>query len=93
MRRYAATLGEGRFDQRISFRDKDVVHTLASALNELAKGYQGREKRFACQLRELQDGLFSLGSLSESSPEKVELMRRLRELDTRIKDDSQELKL
>jgi hypothetical protein len=41
----------------------------------------------------LQDGLLSLGSLSDSSPEKVELMRRLRELDTRIKDDSQELKL
>lgn len=93
VRRYAAALGEGRFDERISFREKDALHTLSSTLNEVAAGYQGREKRFACQLRELQDGLLSLGSLSDSSPEKVELMRRLRELDTRIKDDSQELKL
>ena len=93
VRRYAAALGEGRFDQRISFREKDVLHTLSSTLNEVAEGYQGRERRFACQLRELQDGLLSLGSLSDSSPEKVELMRRLRDLDTRIKDDSQELKL
>lgn len=93
VRRYAAALGEGRFDQRISFREKDVLHTLSSALNEMAEEYQGREKRFAYQLRELQDGLLSLGSLSDSSPEKVELMRRLRELDARIRDHSQELKL
>jgi methyl-accepting chemotaxis protein len=93
VRRYAEALGEGRFDQRISFREKDVLHTLSTALNQVAEGYEGREKRFACQLRELQDTLLSLGSLSDSSPERIELMRRLRELDGRIKDYSQELKL
>jgi len=93
VRQYAAAMGEGGFDQKISFREKDVLHTLSSALNEVAEEYQEREKRFACQLRELQEGLLSLGSLSDSSPEKVELMRRIRELDARIKDHSQELKL
>jgi signal transduction histidine kinase len=93
VRKYAATLAEGGFDQRISFREKDALHPLATALNEVAEGYEGREKRFACQLRELQDALLSLGSLSDSSSEKVELLRRLRELDRRIKDCNQELKL
>jgi methyl-accepting chemotaxis protein len=93
VRKYAAALGAGRFDQRISFREKDVLHPLATALNEVAEEYEGREKRFACRLRELEDALLSLGSLSDSAPEKVELMRRLRELDRRIKADSQELKL
>jgi methyl-accepting chemotaxis protein len=93
VRRYAATLAEGRFDQRISFREKDVLHPLATALNEVAEGYEGREKRFACQLEELQDALLSLGSLSDRSPEKIELMQRIRELDKRVKVDSQELKL
>jgi methyl-accepting chemotaxis protein len=93
VRQYAEALGEGRFDQRISFREKDVLHTLSTALNRVAEGYEDREKHFACQLRELQDTLLSLGSLSDDSPEQAELMRRLRELDRRIKDYSQELKL
>ena len=45
VRRYAAALGEGRFDERISFREKDALHTLSSALNEVAAGCQGREKK------------------------------------------------
>jgi len=93
VRQYAAALGEGRFAERISFREKDVLHTLSAVLNEMAAGCQDRAELFACQLRELQDGLSSLGSLPDSSAEKLELIGKLRELDKRIKEDNQKIKL
>jgi signal transduction histidine kinase len=93
VRKYAAALGEGRFHERINFRKKDALHDLSSVLNEIAEGCQDRSELLTSQLRELQDGLSTLGSLSGSSEEKVELIRRLRQLDTRIKHDDQKIKL
>jgi len=93
VRQYAALLGEGRFGARISFREKDALHSLSSVLNEMAEGCQGRAELFASQLSELQDGLATLGSLPDGSEEKTELIRRLRQLDRRIRDDNQKIKL
>jgi signal transduction histidine kinase len=93
VRQYAALLGKGDFAERISFREKDALHSLSSVLNEMAKGFQGRAEVLASQLEELQDGLSTLASLPDGSEEKIELIRRLLELDMRIRDDNQKIKL
>ena len=93
VRKYAAALGEGRFHERINFREKDALHGLSSVLNEMAERCQDRAELLTSQLRELQDGLSRLGSLTDSSEEEVELIRRLRQLDMRIKEDNQKIKL
>jgi methyl-accepting chemotaxis protein len=86
VKQYAAMLGEGRFDERISFREKDAIHKLAIELNEMAKECEGRTKLLASQLRELEDGLKLLSSLPDESEEKAELIKRLLELDAKIRE-------
>jgi methyl-accepting chemotaxis protein len=93
VKQYAALLGGGRFDQRVGFRKKDVIHSLASVLNEMAEGCEDRTKLLASQLRELEDGLKLLSSLPDESEEKVELIKRLRELDARIREGQEKIKI
>ncbi len=93
VKQYAAMLGEGRFDERIRFRKKDAIHTLSSGLNEMAEGCQDRVNLLTAELRKLEDGLKSLSSLPDKSKEKGDLIKRLRELDERIREDCQRIRL
>jgi methyl-accepting chemotaxis protein len=93
VKQYAATLGEGRFSERIGFRTKDVIHSLASVLNEMAEGCEDRTNLFVSELQELEDGLELLSSLPDESEEKVELIKRLRELDAKIRKDQEKIKI
>jgi signal transduction histidine kinase len=82
VKQYASMLGEGRFDERISFRRNDVVHRLSSTLNDMAEGCQNRTTLIASRLEELEEGLLMLSSLSDESKEKIELVKKLREIIT-----------
>ena len=93
VKQYAAMLGEGRFDERISFREKDAIHKLAIELNEMAKECEDRTKLFVSELQELENGLELLSSLPDESEEKVELIKRLRELDARIREGQKRIKI
>jgi signal transduction histidine kinase len=93
VKQYAAMLGEGRFDERISFREKDAVHKLAIELNEMAKECEDRTKLFVSELQELEDGLKLLSSLPDESEDKVELIKRLRELDAKIREDHKKIRI
>jgi methyl-accepting chemotaxis protein len=93
VKQYAARLGEGRFDERISFREKDAIHSLALVLNEMAEGCEDRSRQFLAELQELEDGLKLLSSLPDESEEKVELIKRLRELDAKIREDHKKIRI
>lgn len=93
VKQYASALGQGRFSERIAFRKKDAVHALSSALNETAEGCEKTVKRFAHELRELENDLKSLASLTDRSEEKEALIGRLRELDERIRADCRKIRL
>jgi hypothetical protein len=93
VKKYAAMLGEGKYDESIRFRKKDAVHTLASALNEVAQGCQAKTDRFVTELKKLEEGLLLLNSLPDKSKEKYNLIKKLRELDAKIKEDNQKLKI
>lgn len=84
VKKYAARLGDGNFDERILFRKKDAVHALATALNEVSRGCQDRTDRFVAELNKLEEGLLLLDSLPDKSQEKDRLIQKLRELDAKI---------
>lgn len=77
VKRYAAVLGEGRFEERIRFRKKDAVHDLAEVLNETAKACQDKKERFAVNLKEIEEGLLTLSSMSDKPAEQLELINNL----------------
>jgi len=93
VKQYAAALGEGRFDARVRFRKNDAIHTLSSVLNEMAEACQDRSNRIAKELGRLEEGLLLLDSLPGSSKDKSALIKRLGEVDTRIREENQKLKL
>ncbi len=97
VKKHAAVLGEGRFNERIFFRKKDIIHDLSAALNESAQVYQEKSKTFYNELRELEDGLELLNSLPDRSPdrseEKATQLKHLRELDKKITREIKKMKL
>jgi methyl-accepting chemotaxis protein len=93
VKQYAAVLGAGLFEERIRFRRNDAIHTLATVLNEAAEACQNRTDQIVAELKELEGDLSSLDSLPDKSKEKSELIKGLRELDSRIKEDNQKIKL
>ena len=93
VKQHAAALGEGRFDGRIRFRQKDAVHSLASVLNEMAAACRDRTRRFSSDLEALEEKLRLLDSLPQGSKDQSEMMERIRTLDAEIQAENRKLKL
>lgn len=93
VKQYAASLALGSFDDRIRFRKKDAVHALASVLNEMAKGCEERINEFVTELTMLEDSLLALDSLSEKSEENEAIIKKLQEVDAKIKVNNQRIRL
>ncbi len=93
VKQYARILGGGAFNERICFRKKDAIHTLATELNEMAQSCQDRTDLFVSKLKELEEGIRLLNSLPDESKEKTELIRRIQALDSSIRKDCKEIQL
>ncbi len=93
VKQHAAVLGEGRFNERMFFRKKDVIHELSDVLNQTAHVYQEKSKTFYSGLKELKDGLELLNSLPDRSEEKAAQIKHLKELDKKIIREIQKMKL
>ena len=87
VKQYAAILGEGRFNEKIHFREKDAIHNLAFVMNEMAERCRERTGKLAVQLKTLEEEFLLLENLPDQSKEKIELMNRLMALDAKIKEN------
>ena len=87
VKQYAATLGEGRFEERIRFRKKDAVHDLADVLNETAKACQDKKERFRADLKELEEGLKALSAVSDKPGEQAKVINNLLAIDAKIREE------
>lgn len=93
VKKFSAVLGEGRFDERISFRKKDAIHTLSSELNEMAQGCQDKVTLLTSGLRELEDTVTLLASVPDKSKKSDDLLKKLQKLDERMSEDCQKIRL
>ena len=84
---YAKELREGRFDKRIKFRKRDVIHKLADLLNKMAERYQAKVGLIAIDLTKLEEDLQKMSSVPDKSAEQAVLIKRLLELDSKIKEE------
>ena len=92
VKKFSAVLGEGKFDERISFRKKDAIHTLSSELNEMAKGCQDNVTLLISGLHELKDTVTLLASVPYKSKKRDELLKKLQKLDERMKENCQKIR-
>jgi len=93
LKQHARVLSNASFDERIFFRKKDALQPLANVLNEVAVSFQEKTGRLASQLREIEDTLESCRSLPDGAPETGVLIKRLLDLDTKIKKTNQEMEI
>ncbi len=81
---YARALAEGKYEERINFRKKDVIHPLSSVLNEMAEKHQERLRTLTAKLTGLENELESVNEIGEEPGQKDELINRLRNLDEEL---------
>ncbi len=86
--KYAQMVGKGRFDQRISFRNKDAIHSLSAALNEMTQTYENKCIRLSSNLSQLEQNLKLIKEDREQNNEKI---KKLLELDAIISKDYKDL--
>ncbi|MCF6246553.1 MAG: hypothetical protein L3J69_04240 [Desulfobacula sp.] len=77
--RFTKMLEKGKFNQRIYFRKKDVIHSLAVALNAMARAYEDRHKRYNSNLKKLEQELnsykSSIGNYEQNAKKIIDLRR------------------
>jgi len=93
VKRVAAALGAGKFDQRLHLRQKDAIHTLATSLNEIASEYQKKTDKIASHMDDFQKTLYQLESIPDDSEEREMVFKELRRLDEKIKNELGKIKL
>ncbi|MDA3786898.1 MAG: hypothetical protein PF503_00140 [Desulfobacula sp.] len=91
--RFAEMMGKGKFDQRIDFRKKDVIHSLSAVLNEMSQAYENRCNTLSFNLNELEKNLNSLKLSDGSSEHKIEKTKKIMKLDAIISKTYKDLVL
>ena len=54
---YAKSVAEGRLDQKIGFRNKDVIHSFAETLNAMTKSYSERVTTLSSEMAQLKEAI------------------------------------
>lgn len=82
---YAAMLSGGRFDTAIRFRHKDAIHSLAEVLNEMSKNYNDKTSMITTEIQRLKDAVTELDSIKEKKEAVETSLKKVTEIDSRIK--------
>ena len=90
---FTRMIGKGNFNQRLKFRKKDVIHSLSIRLNEVAAEYEGRQKRLASYLADLEDDLSCIECTTDTFVNTGTQLKDILEIDLKITREFRDLKL
>ena len=82
---YAKMLSGGRFDTPIRFRHKDAIHSLAEVLNKMSKNYNDKTSMITTEIQRLKDAVTELDSIKEKKEAVETSLKKVTEIDSRIK--------
>ena len=82
---YAKMLSGGRFDTAIKFRHKDAIHSLAEVLNKMSKNYNDKTSMITTEIQRLKDAVTELDSIKEKKEAVETSLKKVTEIDSRIK--------
>ena len=82
---YAKMLSGGRFDNAIRFRHKDAIHSLAEVLNKMSKNYNDKTSMITIEIQRLKDAVTELDSIKEKKEAVETSLKKVTEIDSRIK--------
>ena len=82
---YAKMLSGGRFDTAIRFRHKDAIHSLAEVLNKMSKNYNDKTSMITTEIQRLKDAVTELDSIKEKKEAVETSLKKVTEIDSRIK--------
>ena len=90
---YAKYISEGRLDTSIKFRRKDAIHKFAESLNEMINSYSNRITAIDSDIQQLKEAITELKSLTEKGENKEVALKKAIDMDSRIKNLLNTIKL
>jgi methyl-accepting chemotaxis protein len=93
IRGFARSIGEGRLDGDIKLRQKDVIHPFAESLNKMTRSYNDRVALLISEIEELKSAIKELKSRTEKGENTEITVKKILEIDGRIKNLLDTIKL
>lgn len=90
---FAKAVSEGRLDTRLSFRGKDVIHPFGETFNNMTEAYSNMVRRLATETKELKAAVRELESLSEEGRDIGPGIEKISEIDKKIKEVLNKIKV
>jgi methyl-accepting chemotaxis protein len=90
---FAKLVSEGRLDTRISFREKDAIHPFGDTFNKMTGAHSDRVRALATEIKELKTAVREIEALSEAGKDTRPGVEKVSEIDGRIKNILNRIKL
>ncbi len=90
---FAKAVSEGKMDVRINFRDKDAIHPFGDTFNTMTEAHGNKIRKLVSEFNVLDDAVKEIKSLSEEERDIRSSAEKAAEIDKRIKEVLNTLKL
>jgi len=89
----AKSIGEGRLDTNIKFRRNDTIHSFANVFNEMTENYNDMVTMLNSEIQQLKVATTELKTLAEKGEDTEIAVKKVLDLDSRVKDLLKTVKL
>ena len=90
---FAKAVSEGKLDTRISFREKDAIHPFGDTFNDMMQAQSNTVKKLAAETKDLKSAVRELKTLSDEGKDTGSGMEKVSEIDKRIKEVLNKIKV
>ncbi len=90
---FAKAVSEGKMGTRMSFREKDAIHSFGDTFNKMTEAHSDKIRKLTSEFNVLGDAVKEIKSLSEDEKDVMDGVERASEIDKRIKEVLNTLKV